>query len=111
MAAKRSASTSSESTAVAESVFTRFVVAPVLFVSFLVSLVLVDRQTSGSVLGKSGGKDGYYHSHQRKLAKQEMDNAFQLRGKVIAGMALLSAMSLALFAWAIEFIWRGWRRT
>jgi len=95
----------SEAGPAAESLFSRLIVAPVLFTSFLISLVLIDRQTYGSVFGRSGSKDGYYHSHQRKLAKQEMDNAFQLRSKVIAVMVLLSAVTLALFAWTLESIW------
>jgi len=108
MSSKRSPSASSDPTPISESAFSRFIVAPVLFVSFLVSLVLIDRQTAGSVFAKSGTKDGYYHSHQRKLAKREMDDAFHMRRKVIAGMALLSAVSLAILAWAIESIWKVW---
>lgn len=88
---------------------TRLIVAPVLFVSFLISLFFIDRQVYGGIFGHSDNKDGYYHSHQRKLAKREMDDAFQMRRKVIAAMCLLSAMSLAIVAWGIEAVWTVWR--
>lgn len=92
-----------------EPLLIRLVVAPVLFVSFLISLVLVDRKHFGSILANSESKDGYYHSHQRKIAKRNMDDAFQIRRKVIALMFMFSAMALAVVAWAFESLWRGWR--
>jgi len=110
MSTKRGPSTTTEANPVVESLFSRVIIAPVLFISFLVSLVVIDRQTSGTVFGKSGGKDGYYHSHQRKLAKREMDSAYQMRSKVIAGMALLSAVMLAVCAWTLEVTWNFWRK-
>jgi len=94
---------------VPEPLLSRLVVAPVLFVSFLISLFLIDRKHYGSIFASSGSKDGYYHSHQRKLAKQEMDDAFQMRRKVIALMMMLSAVALAVVAWAVEALWRGLR--
>jgi len=109
MSSKKGTSTHTEGGPVAESLLSRFIVAPVLFLSFLISIVLIDRQTYGNVFGKSGSKDGYYHSHQRKLAKREIDNAFQMRSKVIAGIVLFSAVTLALFAWSLEWIWKAWR--
>jgi len=111
MSTKKSGSTTPETSPITESLLSRLIVAPVLFISFLVSLVLIDRQTSGSVFGKSGSKDGYYHSHQRKLAKRDMDGAFQMRSKVIALMVVLSAVALALFAWTMDSIWNLLRGT
>lgn len=98
-----------EATPVAESLLSRLIVAPVLFISFLVSLLLIDRKTYGGIFGSSGSSDGHYHSHQRKLAKREMDDAFHLRNKIIAGMAIFGAVSLALFAWCMESLWKAWR--
>jgi len=106
---KKGTSAPSDAAPIAESLLGRLVIAPVLFISFLISLVLIDRQTYGTVFGKSASKDGFYHSHQKKLAKREMDSAFQMRSKVIAGMVLLSAAALALFAWTVESIWNAWR--
>lgn len=91
-----------------ESLFSRLIVVPVLCVSFLISLFFIDRQTSGGIFGQSN-KNAYYHSHQRKLAKQEINEAFQVRGKVIFAMCLLSAISLAVVAWGIESIWTVWK--
>ncbi|EXJ79205.1 hypothetical protein A1O3_08706 [Capronia epimyces CBS 606.96] len=99
----------SDSIPIPEPLLTRLIIAPVLFVSFLVSLFLIDRQTYGSIFGRSSSKDGYYHSHQRKLAKREMDDAFQLRRKVIAAICIVSAVSLAFVAWGIESVWTVWR--
>jgi len=98
---------------VVDSTFTRLIVAPMLFVSFLFSLFLVDRQVwvsiFGSSSGTSSGKDGYYHSHQRKLAKQEMNDAFALRRKVIAALCVVGGVALALVAWSLEKAWAIWR--
>ena len=109
MSSKKAESAHAAAGPVAESLFGRLVVAPFLFVSFLISLVLIDRQTSGTVFGKPAGKSDYYHSHQRKLAKREMDNAFQMRSKVLAGMVVLVAVAVAIFAWSLESIWRVWQ--
>ena len=89
-----------------ESLFSRLIIGPVLFVSFLVSLLMVDRKTYSTIFG-AGHKDshGYYHSHQRKLARTEMDEAFQQRSKVIAGMCMLSGIVLAIVMWAISLAW------
>ncbi|OCT46810.1 hypothetical protein CLCR_02168 [Cladophialophora carrionii] len=109
MSTKKGTSALADGAPIPEPLLSRLIVAPVLFVSFLVSLVLIDRQTYGTVFGKSGSKDGYYHSHQKKLAKREMDDAFQMRSKVIAVMVLVFAVALALFAWTVESIWKIWR--
>lgn len=96
-------------TTASEPLFTRLILGPVLFVSFLVSLFLIDRQSYSRIFTRSGSEDGYYHSHQRKLAKREMDDAFQLRGKVIAAMCMAGALSLALFVWGVRSILTLWR--
>ena len=46
------------------------------------------------------GDDEYYHSHQKKLAKMEMDQAFEVRGIV---MIVLVAVMTA-FGWGT---WKG----
>ncbi|OAP62192.1 hypothetical protein AYL99_04395 [Fonsecaea erecta] len=109
MSARKSSPLHSDAPPVPESLLSRVIVAPVLFISFLISLFLIDRQTYGGIFARSGSQDGYYHSHQRKLAKREMDDAFQMRSKVIAAMVLLSAISLALLAWILESAWKVWR--
>jgi hypothetical protein len=109
MSTRRGSAGGPDSSPAGEPLLSRLIVAPILFISFLISLVLIDRQTYGSVFGKAGSKDGYYHSHQRKLAKREMDNAFQMRGKVIAVMVMLSAVAMALCAWSLESLWKLWR--
>ncbi|ETN38921.1 uncharacterized protein HMPREF1541_06963 [Cyphellophora europaea CBS 101466] len=90
---------------VPESLFSRMVVGPVLFVSFLLSLLLVDRKTYSSILGPNHDAHGYYHSHQRKLARSEMDQAFQNRSRVIAGMCMISGIASAIVLWIISSGW------
>jgi len=96
-----------------EPLLRRLIVAPVLFVSFLISLVIIDRQTYGGIFGRvppsASNKDGYYHSHQRKLAKQEMDEAWRMRRRVIVALCFVSAVALAVVAWGIESVWTVWR--
>lgn len=119
---------------------------PVIFVSFLLSLALVDFRYSvlrseghrnrGSRLpawlhrivympspdqsnnGSSGNKstqthnstggqeDGYYHSKQKKLAKMEMADAFEIRGAVVA---FIFGMSVVM-SWGVwtagHSLWR-----
>jgi hypothetical protein len=89
----------------AEPFLARVIAGPILFISFLVSLALIDRQTSQKILGKEFNKDGYYHSHQRKLGKQEMNDAFQARPKVIAIFCLASGVILAVTAFAVSKLW------
>jgi hypothetical protein len=92
-----------------ESLLSRLIVVPVLCVSFLISLFFIDRRTSSGIFGQSNNQNAYYHSHQRKLAKQEIDDAFQVRRKVILAMCLLSAMSWVVVAWGIESVWNVWK--
>jgi hypothetical protein len=98
-------SSTAESGPVAESLFSRLIVGPVLFVSFLVSLLLVDRKTYSSIFGAGHNNHEYYHSHQRKLAKSEMDEAFQKRSHVIAGLCMLSGIVVAVLLWAVSSVW------
>lgn len=77
----------------------RFLLTPLLFISFLVSLFLIDKQTYSKVLSGHGSADSYYHSHQRKMAKREMEDAFHLRNKVLAAMFVISGIGLALIGW------------
>ena len=88
-----------------ESLLSRVVVAPVLFVSFLVSLFLIDSETHRGIFRGHKDKDGYYHSNQKKLAKEEMDEAFKMRNKVIAGLFLFAGVGLALTGWVLVRCW------
>ena len=93
--------------AAAESAFSRLIAAPILFVSFLVSLALIDKQTSNKVFGKDPkSKDGYYHSNQKKLGKREMDDAFQMRNKVILLFCLASGVALAVAGFGASRLWQ-----
>ncbi|KAL2756241.1 hypothetical protein ACRALDRAFT_1070664 [Sodiomyces alcalophilus JCM 7366] len=83
----------------------QFVTTPIIFVSFLVSLAWIDfrytlQRPSGTARGLGGGpgNEGYYHSHQAKLAKMEMADALGIRGYV----------SLVLLAVAVLLGWGGW---
>lgn len=109
----------------------QYVMTPIIFVSFLVSLALVDLNysirrsqfTNGpgrlpgwlhhvlyrpTASGASGGsQDGYYHSKQKKLAKMEMADAFEIRGTVVAVLLALCA-STGWGAWAAGcWAWRA----
>jgi len=108
MASSKSGGTA-ERIPAAEPILMRLFVAPILFVSFLLSLFLIDRHNYGRIFSNADTKPDYYHSHQRKLAKTEVNEAFLLRRKVITGLCIIGAVSLALLAWAVESIWRIWR--
>ena len=113
---------------VTESFLSRTIFAPILFVSFLISLVLVDRTTSAEVFRHGDHqhehdnarrpssspshnathekeKEDYYHSHQRKLMKREAEDAFALRQKVIAAMIVCLALGMAVLAWSGVEVW------
>lgn len=83
----------------AESIVARFIMTPILFVSFLVSLFLIDRRTYAKVLSGHTSHDSYYHSHQRKMAKQEMEDAFHMRNRVLGVMFVLSGIGFAFVGW------------
>lgn len=100
-----------EGPAVPESLFSRLVIGPVVFVSFLISLLLVERKTYSSIFATGQNSNGYYHSHQRKLAKTDMDEAFQKRSTVLAGMCLLSGVAVAIAMWGISIAWYALRHT
>jgi hypothetical protein len=98
----------------AGSVISRTFLVPVLFVSFLVSLFFVDKQTSAGVFASNDRTDSehkhehYYHSHQRKLAKKDLDDAFVLRKRVIAAMCLAGGIALAGLWWCLTKAWALW---
>jgi len=62
-----------------------FVLTPILFLSFIVSLILVDNRTRSSIHPPTTPCDNncdsrdYYHSRQRKIAKLELMDAFEMR--------------------------------
>ncbi len=85
-----------------ESIFARLVVAPVLFVSFLISLFFIDRQTITGVFKRKADKDVYYHSHQKKLAKHDLDEAYSKSNRVVLAMCISSAIGLALTGWVVS---------
>jgi hypothetical protein len=92
------------------SLFARLILAPILFISFILSFFFIDKQTVSEIFGGKPEKDAYYHSHQRKLAKTEMDAAWSRKNRVIAVLCVGSAVGLALVAWvglkAWEFLLR-----
>lgn len=103
-----------------ESLLSRTILVPILFVSFIFSLLLVDRRTSTSILSPRSsppgspnstgrGKDthGYYHSHQRKLARSEIDEAFAIRRRVIVAMCGLACVGFLGTVMVGLKIW-GW---
>ena len=104
-----SKSTASVQSSITESSFFRVLLTPILFVSFLISLVLVDKSTYKSVLSGHSSisqSETYYHSHQRKLAKTEMDQAFRRRNQVLAVIFVGSGVGMAIIAWAGSAVWR-----
>jgi len=94
----KEASTTTASTA-GESLVSRFIITPVLFISFLVSLLFIDRQTYAKVLSGHSPHDSYYHSHKRKMARQEVEDAFHMRNRVLGAMFVLSGIGLAVVGW------------
>lgn len=82
-----------------ESLFSRIIVTPLLFISFLISLFLIDKQTYSRVLSGHSQVDHYYHSHQRKMAKQELEDAFHMRNRVLGVIFVVGGVSLAMFGW------------
>ena len=112
MAAHRASFSEIPAAAPPESLFARLIVAPVLFVSFLLSLFFIDRKTYGGIFGQDHlSKDGYYHSHQRKLAKHDVDEAFRARNKVIIAMAVSGGIGLTLVGWVVSKVYSLWIRS
>lgn len=121
--ATTSSPTPTETAPPSESLISRVVFAPLLFISFLISLVIVDHDASTSVLGTSSspsGKNGstssrsnekkYYHSHQRKLARREVGDAFDMRNKVLVGLCIGMGIAIAGMAWFVNRVWEGWAK-
>lgn len=113
MSTKTSAATATTEAA-SESFLSRTLFAPVLFVSFLFSLLWIDRSTSAEIFTHKDPKPKtrkvsepqYYHSHQRHLAKREFDDAFAYQNKVIMLLCVGSAVLLVSSFWAA---WRFWQ--
>ncbi|KAM0282467.1 hypothetical protein ACHAQH_002981 [Verticillium albo-atrum] len=115
----------------------KWVMTPIIFVSFLVSLAWVDLRYTilrhggrrsesrlpawlhhlvyrpaedGKPQARGGGQTtgGYYHSKQKKLAKMEMADAFEIRLHVAAVMAALAAvvgwMGISLVGWVWSLV-------
>ena len=82
-----------------ESLFSRIFVAPVLFLSFLISLFLIDKDTYSKVLAGHGSYDQHYHSHQRKMAKREIEDAFHMRNRVLAALLVVCGLGFAVLGW------------
>jgi hypothetical protein len=103
----------------AESIISRALLGPVLFVSFIFSLFFVDKQTSAGIFESNVRTDSihehehYYHSHQRKLARKEFDDAFALRKRVIAAMCIAGGIGLAGLGWCLTKVWAvyGYRQS
>ena len=61
------------------------ILTPLLFLSFLFSLLVVDNRTRSTLhapstpCDKNCDREDYYHSRQRKIAKWELRQAFELR--------------------------------
>ncbi|KAJ9662328.1 hypothetical protein H2198_001462 [Neophaeococcomyces mojaviensis] len=88
-----------------ESLFARVVLTPLLFISFIISLFLIDKKTYSSVLNGHKSSDEYYHSHQRKLAKREMEDAFHMRNRVLAAICIFGGIGFALVGWTGSKAW------
>lgn len=110
MPSKSTASTSTAEAA-SESFLARTLFVPVLFVSFLFSLLWIDRKTSAEIFPHENPKSKsrkesepqYYHSHQRHLAKREFDDAFAYQGKLVILLCVGSAVVLVGGSWVV---WR-----
>ncbi|ROT36929.1 hypothetical protein SODALDRAFT_325492 [Sodiomyces alkalinus F11] len=77
----------------------KFIITPIIFISFLVSLAWIDfRYTLRRPSGTARGSAGYYHSYQAKLAKLEMADALGIR----------SYVALVMLAVAVVIGWGGW---
>lgn len=73
---------------------------PLLFISFLISLFLIDRQTYSKILSGHSALDDYYHSHKRKLGKHEVEEAFHLRNRVLGVILVSGGFGLAVLGWS-----------
>lgn len=88
------------SSAAQESLFARIFITPLLFFSFLVSLLLIDKDTYSKVFSGHGSYDQHYHTHQRKMARREIEDAFHLRNRVLAAIFVITGFGFALAGWS-----------
>lgn len=86
--------------------FSRIIMTPLLFISFLISLFLIDKQTYSTVLSGHPHSDEHYHSNQRKMAKQELEDAFHMRNRVLGVIFVLGGFGLAVLGWCGSLIVR-----
>ncbi|ATY63220.1 hypothetical protein CCM_06677 [Cordyceps militaris CM01] len=114
--------------------YCRIVMTPINFVSFLVSLVLVDihytrrrlhthaespsrlpswlhdllyrRHPYEDLRGQSSEihEPWYYHSKQKKLMRMEAEDAFRLRGTVLVGLAVALAAGTAAALYSLKIL-------
>lgn len=82
-----------------EPLLSRLILTPVLFITFLVSLLFVDRKAYSQVVAGHVPQDSYYHSHQRKLARREVEDAFHMRNRAMAALLIATGIGLALLGW------------
>ncbi|KAF3355506.1 hypothetical protein VdG1_06918 [Verticillium dahliae VDG1] len=108
---------SSDAAAVDKMTLYKLIMTPIIFVSFLVSLAWVDlRYTLMRYRGRRSDSrlpawlhhlttGGYYHTKQKKLAKMEMADAFEIRTHVAALLAVL----VTVVAWTgvslLRWVW------
>jgi len=109
-----SPTTTSKPEAASDSFLARTLFAPILFLSFLFSLLWIDRKTSAEIFthdepklkSRKKSDSQHYHSHQRHLATRELEDAFAYQGKVIVLLCVGSAVVLVGASW---FVWRFWQ--
>lgn len=82
-----------------EPLLSRLILTPVLFITFLVSLLFVDRKAYSQVVAGHVPQDSYYHSHQRKLARREVEDAFHMRNRAMAALLIATGIGLAFLGW------------
>jgi hypothetical protein len=122
----------SDSDSDSASLLSRTILTPILFLSFLLSLLVVDWRTSATLFpptfpavtrsspatgtgphrgrnkekekeAAAGPPPPHYHHYQTKLAKREIDEAFALRRRVMAGMCAVGAVGVGV---AVGMGWR-----
>lgn len=100
--------------AASDSFLARTFFAPILFISFLFSLLWIDRKTSAEIFThndptlktRKKSEPQHYHSNQRHLAKREFEDAFTSQNKVIVLLCVGSAFVVVGGSWAV---WRFWQ--
>jgi hypothetical protein len=61
---------------------------------------MIDKQTYSKVLSGHSHLDDHYHSNQRKMAKQEVEDAFHMRNRVLGVIFVVSGFGLAVLGWS-----------